>query len=292
MRQACSFFLLILLLGACSTATPTPTPTPAPPRRTATPWPTLPTPTKRPILYRAGCVIAGRMVRLRAGPGTEFEIIGGLPPGACFFAFGISEDAGWVLLSFEGQQGWTPVEHLSIEGGPAVLVVMSADETPPAFETQNVFSVPIETLIPSITPTRTPSPFLSRTPSPIGTLTVSPSSTPGPAFTRTPTRTATASASPTLSGLLCSDTLAYAGQLVTCTIPRAYCSYQSSEVASPTICSDVPLPNYNFLLVIWGGNLSSFDGDCLIVYGTVSTFAGWPQIVTTSPTQVSVCPRP
>jgi hypothetical protein len=63
-------------------------------------------------------------------------------------------------------------------------------------------------------------------------------------------------------------------------------------VAAPTICSDLPAPNYTFLLVIWAGNLSAFDGDCLIVYGTVGTFAGFPQIVATSRDQVAVCPQP
>jgi hypothetical protein len=92
--------------------------------------------------------------------------------------------------------------------------------------------------------------------------------------------------------LLCADTLAYEGQTVTCRIPRAYCSYEPGPVAAPTICSDLPPPNYDFLLVIWAGGLSGFDGDCLTVYGIVSTFAGFPQIVATSRDQVSVCPLP
>jgi hypothetical protein len=247
-RKTCSFLLLILVLGACSAPTPTPLPTRAPARRTATlsPPPSL-SPTSTPIPYRAGCVTAGSSVRLRTGPGTQFETIGRLAPKACFYAYGISEDGDWILVSFEGQQGWVSATLLSIEGDLSTLVIPITGGTPPVFATASLIPVPVETLIPTPSPSHTPGPTatltlspsntpsltLTRTPTrtptetptrvPTKTPTRTPTRTPTKTPTRTPTRTATAPVSPTPPLVLCSDASAYTGQSITCQIPRAFC---------------------------------------------------------------------
>ena len=59
---------------------------------------------------------------------------------------------------------------------------------------------------------------------------------------------------------------------------------------------DRPYPNQPFTVVIWGDDRSSFspppekayDGKKICVRGTVSAFRGQPQIVVTSPSQITV----
>ena len=76
-------------------------------------------------------------------------------------------------------------------------------------------------------------------------------------------------------------------------------SYQSGVNGKPTFINfDKPFPNHTFTVVIWGDNRGNFSpppeqqfggGTCVRVTGLVETFQGDPQIVVTSPSQISLC---
>jgi SH3-like domain-containing protein len=89
--------------------------------------------------------------------------------------------------------------------------------------------------------------------------------------------------------LLCANTNSYLGQVVTCKIPKAYCSYQPSASGSPTFCNDKPYPNHNFTLVVFGEDWSDYDGKCLLVTGLITSYIGLPQINATNRSQVASC---
>lgn len=123
-----------------------------------------------------------------------------------------------------------------------------------------------------------------------------PTSTPLPptkTLTKTPTKTPTITPflnkSPSPSILQCKDSLNLIGNLVTCKIQRAYCTYQPDSSGRPTFCNDGPYPFYGFTLLVWGHDWSDYDGLCLVVNGVVSIYDGKPQIVAESRSQVSNC---
>ncbi len=76
-------------------------------------------------------------------------------------------------------------------------------------------------------------------------------------------------------------------------------SYQGSVNGRPTFINfDRPFPNQTFTALIWGDKRGSFSpppeqqfsaGACVRVSGLVETFRGDPQIVVTSPNQISLC---
>ena len=122
---------LLLIIAACSSAPallPTPTLvlrlTPAPPA-TSTPLPTLAAlPTLTPHVYCAGAdesflIVGergrvtlnddGRWLNLRAGPGTENEVIAQLAPLEDFLVLGGVVCAGpyaWYQIDYRGTVGW------------------------------------------------------------------------------------------------------------------------------------------------------------------------------------------
>lgn len=80
------------------------------------------------------------------------------------------------------------------------------------------------------------------------------------------------------------------GEYVTCKIRNAYCSYQPTTNGSPTFCNDVPYPDQNFTLLVWGEDWSDYDGECILVSGIMSTYQSSLQIELTNRSQVSLCP--
>jgi hypothetical protein len=71
-------------------------------------------------------------------------------------------------------------------------------------------------------------------------------------------------------------------------IDRSYCSYNKNLKGSPTFCNDAPYPTNNFTFLIWGEDLSRYDGKCLIVNGTVTLYKGKPEIIGTE-SSLSIC---
>ena len=122
------------------TATAPPTDTPAP-TSTVTPTATAPavvtTPpaaaTPQPPQVTA-VVVASQGVNVRSGPGTGFQPIGSLPPGAQVEVIGRSGDAGWIQVRLaDGREGWISAPLLQINApqgssrAPDEIVVVMAD---------------------------------------------------------------------------------------------------------------------------------------------------------------------
>ena len=264
MKKICIVHLCVILLAACSTATQTSTPTRARPSPSPSPSPSA-TFTATSIPSLIGCVKAGITLRMRSGPGTQFDVTNGLASETCFTVYGFNEDKSWVWIDADGKSGWISVEYSSIEGNTDVLPIISENITVSEFPTNNAAS--------AITQTPKPSPTKTKT------------TRPSPTFT--PKKTSTPLIIPTNDIILCSNAPAYTN--VICKIRRAYCSYQPSTSGQPTFCNDFPYPNHQFTLIVWGSDWSDLDGYCLIISGYVDKYAGKPQIVASSRSQVSFC---
>jgi stage II sporulation protein P len=92
--------------SATPTPTPTPFPTPPPPDSPVpTPAPPTPTPTPTPTATVTATLVAGADgANVRAGPGTEHDLLGTLDSGATAVVKGSFED--WYLIDYEGTPAW------------------------------------------------------------------------------------------------------------------------------------------------------------------------------------------
>ena len=63
-----------------------------------------------------------------------------------------------------------------------------------------------------------------------------------------------------------------------CAIQKVYCSYQPSMTGQPTFCGNKPYPSNTFNLVVWGEDVSYYDGRCLIVTGLIESYDGRKEI--------------
>lgn len=239
--------ILLALLSACVS---TPTSTPRPTITATKTLPPSPTRTPRPTFLNA-CV-TNATIRIRGGPGTQYEVIGGLASGTCLSVIGRNHDSTWVYIrADDNKTGWVAAWLLTIDGDINRLSVRSVSEVSHVAPTAK------------LPPTATHRPIIFST------------STPRPVVIP--------------SVLLCSQTANKIGEFVSCKIERAYCDYFPSVDGSPTFCNDRPYPNQNFALVVFGEDWSDYDGDCIIVSGTVSRYRGVPQILATNRSQVSYC---
>jgi len=134
----------------------------------------------------ADAVVNTAVLNFRAGPGTEYDVIGTLKRGEPLTVNARTYDGSWLAVTNAGgTEGWVFTDLLML--GIALGEVPMASTIPPT-----------PTAIPSITPTltKTPKPTATDTPSPSPT----PSSTDTPRPTLTPTPplpTVTATAPPT-----------------------------------------------------------------------------------------------
>lgn len=247
-----------LLLTTCVNSTPTYiskvlliTDTAIIPSATATqePEPTL-------FVPLSGCV-GNRNLRIRKGPGTQYDILGSLPAGICVSIEGQNQEGGWAWITSDGVAGWVSIAYLSINDDINKLPIIPDD---------NSQYIP-----------------LSFTNTPTNNQTFLPS------LTIIPQKTNTPQSPPTESILLCKDTVNNIGSKVSCTIQMAYCSYKPNIKGDPTFCNDVPYPNYSFTLLVWGSDWSDYNGKCIVVTGLVTLYKGKPQIEATSRSQVSFC---
>lgn len=76
-----------------------------------------------------GTVLTSTGTNVRSGPGTEYEVIGGLASGEAMTANGRNAAGDWLRLSYRGQNGWvhTPLVELSCD--PATLDEVSIDDS-------------------------------------------------------------------------------------------------------------------------------------------------------------------
>jgi hypothetical protein len=70
---------------------------------------------------------------------------------------------------------------------------------------------------------------------------------------------------------------------------RAYCDYLPAAEDSPTVCNDRPRPDHTFALIVFGEDLSHYDGQCIIVSGYLEIAGGVLQIEALRSDQVSPC---
>lgn len=52
-------------------------------------------------------------MNLRAGPGTDYDKVAGVPAGTVVTALGTNEDGSWVVVNYNGAYGWLKTEFLS-----------------------------------------------------------------------------------------------------------------------------------------------------------------------------------
>ena len=61
--------------------------------------------------------VANSAIRIRQGPGIDFEVMGGLDSGTCMQILGRNQDASWVyMVTEENEAGWVAAWLLTIEG--------------------------------------------------------------------------------------------------------------------------------------------------------------------------------
>ncbi len=122
------------------TPTPLPTPTPAPidtPTQpppvppTATPLPPTPTPTPTLTPVPAPQVVASVAVNVRSGPGTNYPVVGGLPPGVPVAVTGRNADSSWWQISTGSGTGWVANSVVQVSAAGGVPVVEAPPPPPP-----------------------------------------------------------------------------------------------------------------------------------------------------------------
>ena len=109
----------VLIVAEIETATPSPSPTPTPsPLPTATQTAT-PTATPTPPVPQ---VVSSITVNVRAGPGTNYPVIGSMPPGSPLNITGRNESGTWWQVQMAGgTAGWVAasvVEATAADGIP------------------------------------------------------------------------------------------------------------------------------------------------------------------------------
>jgi hypothetical protein len=87
----------------------------------------------------------------------------------------------------------------------------------------------------------------------------------------------------------CSQLSQFEGIKVICQVDRVYCSYETFSTDYATFCTDAPSPNEKFTLIIGNEDWRHLEGNCVVIKGTLTMFAGKPQIAF-HPSQVDVSP--
>jgi uncharacterized protein YraI len=145
-------------------------------------------------------------VRVRAGPGTNYERVGVLTPGETAPVVGKNADASWWEIEYPASEnglGWVTAEFVTFVGDPAsVPVVGQAAETAtptsaptptreasPAVPRSTPTASASATPAPSATPVATPTSSLTATPVPSATPTSTPPPAGSPTATPVPTHT-------------------------------------------------------------------------------------------------------
>jgi uncharacterized protein YraI len=93
-----------------------------------------PTPTATPGLLLA---IVTDVLRVRGGPGTNYDILGRLQAGTSLSLLARSADGGWFQIAYppgSDQRGWVSAEFLQIQGSPDQAPLAQAVPTPAAVE--------------------------------------------------------------------------------------------------------------------------------------------------------------
>ena len=214
----------------------------------------VPTRTHEPAVL-SSCV--SDMTRIRRGPGTRYETIGGLLSGMCLTILGRNEDASWVyIVSDDYQTGWVAVSALPDAGDISRVSLRDGSG--------------IEN---SGRPTLTSAEIANGARAYL--TQVAATNVAGTPFTRYVAS--------------CFEVADRIGDHITCRMERAYCDYLPALEGHPTFCSDRPYPDQTFTLVVYGEDWSDYDGQCLVVSGYLQIASGALQIQALKRDQVSNC---
>lgn len=134
-----------LAAGVAPTSTPTPVPPSLTPMATRTPavqptdTPVPPTATPRVTATSSALTVTITVgANVRAGPGTVYPVLVGLPAGAVEDVVGRDASGTWYVISVQGlggKTGWVSAQVATLSGDPADLPVVTAPPTPVATAT-------------------------------------------------------------------------------------------------------------------------------------------------------------
>jgi len=137
MRRILSILFVLTFVAGCGpaptpeptathTSTPPPTNTPMP---TDTPVPTpIPSPTPAPP---PEAVVAVDLLNLRAGPGTNYDVLTMMEEGVRLKVIGRTEANDWLkVVTAEGREGWVFAEMVTVSGDVGAIAVAQAPPTP------------------------------------------------------------------------------------------------------------------------------------------------------------------
>ena len=123
------------------TSPPSPSPTHTPTRVVVTPSPTVVLPATEPaaiaMAEAASATVGDTTLRVRAGPGTEYAVLGALAPGTTVPVIGRNADASWWQIKYEkaaDDKGWISAKY-STANNTASVPLVEAPPTPPATPT-------------------------------------------------------------------------------------------------------------------------------------------------------------
>lgn len=210
--------------------------------------------TLEPIALRA---CAWDTTRIRRGPGTKYETIGGMLSHICLTILGRNEAASWVyIVSDDHQTGWVDASILNIAGDISRVSVRDdswvADSGRPTLTSAEI-AYGAQAYLTEVSATNIPQ-------------------APGTQYV-----------------IPCFDTADRIREHISCKMEKAVCDYFPAVEGAPTICSDRPYPDHNFALIVFGEDWSRYDGQCLIISGYLEIDRGILKIQASQNSQVSFC---
>lgn len=114
-----------------------------------------PTPSVTPTPEGVVITIRNERQNVRGGPGMDYAVLGQATSGQQFTPIGVSEDTTWVVIEFQGQQGWLATYLLDVFGQLSTLPAIPAPPLTPPTQPPVVITVPPDapTTAPDIVPT-------------------------------------------------------------------------------------------------------------------------------------------
>ncbi len=89
----------------------------------------LPLPTQTQTFISLKACVPHASIRIRRGPGTQYETIGGLVSGTCMWVLARNEESNWVYIVTENDKsGWVAAWLLTIDGDVTRLSVREGSE--------------------------------------------------------------------------------------------------------------------------------------------------------------------
>lgn len=214
-----------------------------------------PTRTQEPIT--PSTCVENETIKIRRGPGKQYETIDGLVYGTCFTILGRNAAASWVyIVSKKHQTGWIAASLLGDIGDLTRVSVrdysVEANLARPTLTTAEI-AHGAQVYRTQVAATNLPQSSLAHYKAP------------------------------------CFDMVNRIGHHVSCRLDKAHCDYLPALDGSPTFCSDRPYPDHTFTLIVLGEDWSEYDGQCIIVSGYLQVSRGALQLEAFDRSQVSFC---